>query len=143
MAQAKATFAMAFAPYGSTAQPTDGIFVAAPSFYVINKNSKNIPAAKKFLNDLVYTDAGNKYMVVDALMIPAYKNITLSPTGQLSKSVQTWAAAGKIYSWNQYNFTQEFREKTLAAIYNQFATGAINKAKFIDLMTKAFESLKK
>ena len=142
MAQAKATFAMAFAPHGSMAQATDGIFVAAP-FYVINKNSKNIPAAKKFLTDLVYTDAGNKYMVVDALMIPAYKNITLSPAGQLSKSVQTWAAAGKIYSWNQYNFTQEFREKTLAAIYNQFATGAINKAKFIGLMTKAFESLKK
>jgi raffinose/stachyose/melibiose transport system substrate-binding protein len=143
MAQAKATFAMAFAPHGSMAQATDGIFVAAPSFYVINKNSKNIPAAKKFLTDLVYTDAGNKYMVVDALMIPAYKNITLSPAGQLSKSVQAWAAAGKIYSWNQYYFTQEFREKTLAAIYNQFATGAINKARFIDLMTKAFESLKK
>ena len=143
MAQAKATFAMGFAPYGSSSQATDGIFVSAPSFYVINKNSKNIPAAKKFLNDLVYTDAGNKYMVVDALMIPAYKNITLSPAGQLSKSVQTWAAAGKIYSWNQYNFTQEFREKTLAPIYNQFATGAVNKAKFIDLMTKAFESLKK
>jgi raffinose/stachyose/melibiose transport system substrate-binding protein len=143
MAQAKATFAMAFAPYGSSSQPTDGIFVSAPSFYVINKNSKNIPAAKKFLTDLVYTDAGNKYMVVDALMIPAYKNVTLSPTGQLSKSVQAWAAAGKIYSWNQYNFTQEFREKTLAPIYNQFATGAVNKARFIDLMTKAFEGLKK
>jgi raffinose/stachyose/melibiose transport system substrate-binding protein len=82
-------------------------------------------------------------MVVDALMIPAYKNVTLSPTGQLSKSVQAWAAAGKIYSWNQYNFTQEFREKTLAPIYNQFATGAVNKARFIDLMTKAFEGLKK
>ena len=143
MAQAKATFAMAFAPHGSSSQPTDGIFVSAPSFYVINKNSKNIPAAKKFLNALVYTDAGNKYMVVDALMIPAYKNVTLSPTGQLSKSVQAWAAASKIYSWNQYNFTQEFREKTLAPIYNQFATGAINKARFIDLMTKAFEGLKK
>jgi raffinose/stachyose/melibiose transport system substrate-binding protein len=143
MAEAKATFSMAFAPHGSMSTDTDGIFVSAPSFYVINKNSKAIPAAKKFLIDLVYTDAGNKYMVVDALMIPAYKNITLSPTGQLSKSVQAWAAAGRIYSWNQYYFTQEFREKTLAAIYNQFATGAINKAKFIDLMTKAFESLKK
>jgi raffinose/stachyose/melibiose transport system substrate-binding protein len=143
MAQAKATFAMAFAPHGSMAATTDGIFVSAPSFYVINKNSKNVEGAKKFLNDLVYTDAGNKYMVVDALMIPAYKNVKLNPTGQLSKSVQAWAAAGKIYSWNQYYFTQEFREKTLSAIYNQFATGAIDKAKFVELMTKAFESLKK
>ncbi|MGA2975348.1 MAG: extracellular solute-binding protein [Spirochaetia bacterium] len=143
MAQAKATFNMAFAPHGSMAKVTDGIFVAAPSFYVINKNSKNVPAAKKFLNDLVYTDEGNKYMVVDAGMIPAYKNVKLSPSGQLSKSVQTWAAAGKIYSWNQYNFTNDFRAKTLGPIYNQFATGAITKAQFIDLMTKAFQSLAK
>jgi raffinose/stachyose/melibiose transport system substrate-binding protein len=143
MAQAKATFAMAFAPHGSRAAATDGIFVAAPSFYVINKNSKNLAASKKFLNDLVYTEAGNTYMVKDAGMIPAYKNIKLNPSGQLSKSVQLWAAAGKIYSWNQYYFTQEFREKTLAAIYNQFATGAVTKAQFIDLMTKAFQSLKK
>lgn len=143
MASAKATFAMAFAPHGSTAQATDGIFVSAPSFYVINKDSKNVAGAKKYLNDLVYTDEGNKYMVTDAGMIPAYKNVRLNPAGQLSKSVQTWAAAGKIYGWNQYYFTQEFREKTLAAIYNQFATGAINKAKFVELMTKAFEGLKK
>jgi raffinose/stachyose/melibiose transport system substrate-binding protein len=143
MAQAKATFPMAFAPHGSMAKATDGIFVAAPSFYVVNKNSKNVAAAKKFLNDLVYTDEGNKYMVVDAGMIPAYSNIKLNPVGQLSKSVQAYAASGKIYSWNQYNFTGDFRDKTLAPIYNQFAAGAITKAQFIDLMTKSFQGLAK
>jgi raffinose/stachyose/melibiose transport system substrate-binding protein len=143
MAEAKATFPMAFAPHGSMAAKTDGIFVAAPSFYVINKSSKNIAAAKKFLNDLVFTEAGNKYIVQDAGMIPAFSNIKLNPVGQLSKSVQAYAASGKIYSWNQYFFTQDFREKTLAAIYNQFATGAVTKAQFIDLMTKAFQDNKK
>lgn len=143
MAQAKATFTMALAPQGSMAEATDGIFVAAPSFYVINKNSKNVAAAKRFLNDLVFTDAGNKYMVTDAGMIPAFKNVTLKPEGQLSASVQDWNAAGKIYSWNQYFFTGDFRSKTLAPIYNLFATGSITKAKFIDLMTKAFEGIKK
>jgi raffinose/stachyose/melibiose transport system substrate-binding protein len=143
MASAKATFNMAFAPHGSMAKATDGIFVSAPSFYVINKNSKNVTAAKKFLNDLVYTDAGNKYIVQDAGMIPAFANIKLNPTGQLSKSVQAYAAAGKIYGWNQYDFTTDFRQKTLAPIYNQFATGAITKAQFIDLMTKAFQTLAK
>ena len=141
MAQAKATFPMAFAPHGSMAKATDGIFVAAPSFYVVNKDSRNVAGAKKFLNDLVYTEAGNKYIVVDAGMIPAYSNIKLNPAGQLSKSVQAYAASGKIYSWNQYNFTGDFRDKTLAPIYNQFATGSITKAQFIDLMTKAFEGL--
>ena len=142
MASAKATFPMAFAPHGSMAAKTDGIFVAAPSFYVINKDSKNIAAAKKFLNDLVYTDAGNKYMVLDAGMIPAYSNVKLQPTGQLSKSVQAYAAAGKVYSWSQYYFTGDFRDKVLTPIYNQFATGSINKVEFIDQMTKAFEENK-
>ena len=143
MAQAKATFPMAFAPHGSMARSTDGIFAAAPSFYCVNKNSKNVAAAKKFLNDLVFTDAGNKYMVIDAGSIPAFSNVKLNPTGQLSKSVQAWAAAGKIYSWNQYYFTEDFRNKTLAPIYNQLATGAITKAQFIDLMTKAFQDREK
>ena len=143
MAQAKATFPMAFAPHGSMARATDGIFVAAPSFYCVNKNSRNLAAAKKFLNDLVFTEAGNKYMVLDAGSIPAFSNVKLNPTGQLSRSVQAWAAAGKIYSWNQYYFTEDFRNKTLAPIYNQFATGAVTKAQFIDLMTKAFQGLAK
>jgi raffinose/stachyose/melibiose transport system substrate-binding protein len=41
MQAAKATFAMAFAPHGSMSKATDGIFVAAPSYYVVNKESKN------------------------------------------------------------------------------------------------------
>jgi raffinose/stachyose/melibiose transport system substrate-binding protein len=143
MAQAKATFPMAFAPHGSMAKATDGIFVAAPSFYCLNKNSKNLAAAREFLNDLVFTEAGNKYMVLDAGSIPAFSNVKLNPTGQLSKSVQAWAAAGKIYSWNQYYFTEDFRNKTLAPIYNQFAAGAVTKAQFIELMTKAFQGLAK
>lgn len=81
-------------------------------------------------------------MVVDAGMIPAYSNVKLNPTGQLSKSVQSWAAANKIYSWNQYYFTGDFRDKTLAPIYNQFAAGAISKAQFSDLLSRAFQGLK-
>ena len=80
-------------------------------------------------------------MVKEAGMIPAFANIKASPSGQLSKSVQDWAAKGKVYSWNQYLFSSEFRDQTLAPIYNQFANGTITKAQFIDLMTKAFKSL--
>lgn len=138
---AGATFQMAFAPHGSMKAATDGIFVAAPSFYVINKNSKNIATAKKFLSDMVNTAEGNDFMVNKAGMIPAFSNVTLNPTGQLSKSVQKWSAMGKVYSWNQYYFTGDFRDLTLAPIYNQFANGQINKAKFVELLTAAFRAL--
>lgn len=141
MAAANADFEMAFAPHGSMHSPTDGIFVSAPSFYVINAESDNIEAAKQYLSDLVNTPEGQNYMVNEAGMIPAFSNISLSPTGQLSQSVQEWTAAGKVYSWDQYYFTGEFRDQVLAPIYNQFATGQIDKAQFIQALTDAFESL--
>jgi len=138
-----ATFKMAFAPHGSMKKATDGIFVAAPSFYAINKDSKNLAMAKKFLTDLATTPEGAQYMVKEAGMIPAYSGISLQPEGQLSQSVQAWSAAGKVYSWSQYYFTGDFRDKTLNPLYNQFATGKITKAQFIDLMTKALIANKK
>lgn len=139
---AGATFEMGFAPHGSMKKATDGIFVSAPSFYVINSKSKNIAAAKKYLEDMVYTPEGQDFMVNQAGMIPAFKNVTLMPSGALSKSVQEWAGKGKVFSWMQYNFSGDFRDKTLAPIYNQFANGKIDKAKFVDLMKSALESAK-
>lgn len=138
MAQAGVSFKMAFAPHGSMQAPTEGIFVSAPSFYVINKDSENVEAAKQFLKDMVYSDAGQNFMVNEAGMIPAFSNVKLNPAGQLSQSVQAWAAAGKVYSWNQYYFSTDFRDQTLAPIYSQFAGGMIDKAQFVDLMTEAF-----
>jgi raffinose/stachyose/melibiose transport system substrate-binding protein len=140
MASANATFPMAFAPHGSMEEETDGIFVSAPSFYVINAESDNIEAAKQFLEDMVYTQAGQNFMVNEAGMIPAFGNVDMNPTGQLSRSVQEWNAAGNVYSWNQYQFSGEFRDQTLAPIYNRFATGQIDKAEFVRLMTQAFEN---
>jgi len=75
-------------------------------------------------------------------MIPAFSNIKLKPSGQLSQSVQDWTAKGKIYGWNQYMLPNDFRNNTLAPIYNQFASGSITKAQFIDLFTKAIATLK-
>ena len=73
---------------------TDGIFVSAPSFYVINSESKNVEAAKKFLSDMVFTEEGHNFMVNEAGMIPAFSTVSLNPAGQLSKSVQDLCLPG-------------------------------------------------
>lgn len=143
LAKANAKFNIGIAPQGSTKAATDGIFVAAPSWYVVNKDSKNLKAAQAFLSAFVYTTEGNDYIVNKAGMIPAFKNITLTPTGQMSKSVQAWAKAGKIYSWNQYSFTGDFRSTKLGPIYNQLASKKITVEKFIQLVTDAFIANKK
>ena len=141
MESANANFEMGYAPHGSLEADTDGIFVSAPTYYVINAESENVEAAKQFLEDMVYTEAGQEFMVNEAGMLPAFGNIELQPAGQLSQAVQRWSSMGKVYSWNQYYFTDDFRDQTLAPIYNRFATGQIDKDEFIALMTEAFESL--
>jgi raffinose/stachyose/melibiose transport system substrate-binding protein len=138
---AGADFKRAFAPHGSMEAATDGIFVAAPTYYAINSESDVIDLAKKYLNDLVYTEAGHNYMVKEAGMIPAYSTVKLSPTSPLSQSVQAWAAVGKVYSWNQYYFSEDFRNNVLAPTFNQFASGKIDKAGFVAALKAAFESL--
>ena len=138
----EATFDMAFAPHGSTTAVTDGIFVSAPAWYVVNKDSKNYQAALDFLNNLVYTELGQKYMVEDAGMIPAFGNITLQPKGQLSQSVQAWTAEGKVYSWNQYLFANEFRDNVLGPIYDQLAQGAVTADEFKALLKTALMEAK-
>ena len=134
-----ATFDMAFAPHGSSKTATDGIFVSAPAWYVVNKDSENAQAAKDFLEFMVYNEIGQKYMVEEAGMIPAFKNVTLQPTGKLSKSVMAWAKAGKIFSWQQYNFTGDFRDNTLGPIYNQLASKEATIEEFKALLKKALE----
>ncbi len=137
-----ATFKMAFAPHGSSTSDTDGIFVSAPAWYAVNKESKNYQAALDFLKALVYTDLGQKYMVEDAGMIPAFGNITLKPKGQLSQSVQAWTAEGKVYSWNQYLFANEFRDNVLGPIYDQLAQGAVTADEFKALLKNALMEAK-
>lgn len=137
-----AKFEMAFAPHGTQKAATDGIFVGAPSWYVVNKESKNAQAAKDFLEFMVYDELGQKYIVEEAGMIPAFTNITLLPKGQLSQSVMEWTKEGKIYAWLQYTYSGSFRDDTLGPIYNLLASGEIDLPTFIDRLTTALKDYK-
>jgi raffinose/stachyose/melibiose transport system substrate-binding protein len=52
-------------------------------------------AAKKFLDWIVYDQAGQDFLVNKANVIPAFKNITLQPTNSLAKVIKAYNDAGK------------------------------------------------
>ncbi|MDY8023692.1 ABC transporter substrate-binding protein [Paenibacillus polymyxa] len=52
-------------------------------------------AAKKFLNWIVYEEKGQDFLVNQANIIPAFKNITLPAADPLGKSIQDYIAKGK------------------------------------------------
>jgi raffinose/stachyose/melibiose transport system substrate-binding protein len=136
------TFEMGYVPHAFLNETTDGIFVGAPSFYLINAKSNNIEEAKKFLVAMAGTPEGHDYMVNKAGMVPAFKSVTNKPDGQLSIAVQEWAAQGKIYAWQQNEMPDGFGMNTLGPIFHQMASGQINTQEFVRLFTNAVSSIR-
>ena len=136
------TFEMGYVPHAYLPETTDGIFVGAPSFYVINAKSKEIDEAKKFLIAMSSTPEGHDYMVNKAGMVPAFKSCKLQPAGQFSRAVQEWSSQGKIYAWQQNEMPDGFGMNTLGPIFLQMASGQIDVAGFVRLASQEVAKLK-
>ena len=135
-------FEMGYVPHAFLNETTDGIFVGAPSWYLVNPRGKNIEEAKKFLIAMASTPEGHDYMVNKAGMVPAFKSVKLNPSGQLSKAVQEWSSQGKIYAWQQNEMPDGFGMGNLGPIFHQMAMGQINVSRFVELFTNAVATIK-
>jgi len=136
-----ATFTMGYAPHAAMAGENDSIFVGAPSFYVINKDSDNIEEAKQFLDDLAATSEGHDYMVNEANMVPAFNSVTLLPSTPLSAAVMAWNQSGNVYAWWQNDMPSGFGMEVLGLVYEAYAGGLIDKTEFIAQLKAAIEEL--
>jgi raffinose/stachyose/melibiose transport system substrate-binding protein len=140
-------FEMGYLPHAVLETGNDSIFIGAPSFYVINKDSDSIDDANAFLNDLAATTEGHEYMVNDAHMVPAFNSVTLTPATPLSAAVMEWNQKGKAYAWWQNDMPAGFGMDTLGPIYELYAkgvtgtTGGITQAEFIAQMKAVIEDL--
>ena len=135
-------FEIAYAPHAFLHEETDGILVNPPSWYVINENG-NKDEALAYLNFLATSEEGADYMVNKAAMVPAFTNVTLTPSAPLSKSVMEWNAAGKTYDWQQYKLPDGFGMGTLGRIYELLASGAIDVDTFETMMKDAIAGIAK
>ncbi|PKK98745.1 MAG: ABC transporter substrate-binding protein [Tenericutes bacterium HGW-Tenericutes-2] len=138
---ASSTFNMGYLPHATMTSGNNKIFIGAPSYYVINKDSKSIDAANQFLNDLAASSEGHDYMVNKANMVPAFNSVTLVPSTPLSAAVMSWNQAGKAYAWWQNDMPSGFGMDTLGPIYSLYAAGTITKAQFISQVTNAITGL--
>lgn len=72
---------------------------SAVSKRIIVDKEKSTPeqqeAAKKFLNWIVYEEKGQDFLVNQASIIPAFKNITIPAADPLGQSIQDYIARGK------------------------------------------------
>lgn len=143
--QLNANFDMGFIPYQTlgTDKNADGLFIGAPSYYVVNKDTKALDSINKFFEDLADSKEGQDYTVNKANMISAFSTTTEKPSAPLSRYLAEWIAAKKpVYSFdNPYFMPDNFLMNKLGPIYGQYAAGSIDKAKFEDLITNQIKEI--
>ncbi len=136
------TFPMGYAPHASVKGEMSSLFIGAPSFYVLNKDSVNLEASRAFLDYMATSEAGHNYMVNEAKMIPAFTNVTLIPEAPLSADVMKWVGKGPAYTWLQNDMPDGFGMGTIAPLYESFAKGDITKAQFIEQIAAKISEIK-
>ena len=96
-------------------------------------------AANEFLNWLVNDPAGQKAMVTDMGVIPAFTNITLQPSDGLSKSISGYISAGNTIPFN--TISGDFYTK-VGAYMQQYLAGKMDAATLSKSIDSYFKSSK-
>lgn len=141
----EADFKMGFIPYQTLGAETDadGLFIGAPSYYVVNKESGALESIDKFFADMVNTPEGQDFIVNQANMISPFSTTKETPEAPMSAFLAQWVADKKpVYSFDSTYFMPDgFGMNNLGPIYGQFAQGNIDKAEFIKLMSEEIAKL--
>lgn len=135
------TFKVGYAPHAFLNTPEKGLFLFAPSWYIVNGKSPNAAAAKAFLNSIATTPEGQDYIVNQAGMIPAFKSVKLQPKGQLSQALMAANAKGGNYGVFFGMLPDGAGQNVFGPIFDLFAQNPDNIDQFVADMKKAVATL--
>ena len=144
MKQLEANFKMGYLSHNYLEEESRGLYMAAPSWFVVNAQAtpEQQKAAVDFLNYMALSEDGANYMVAEAGMVPAFKSVSLLPTGQFSAALVEASARGGNFNWYFGQNPDGFNQKTLGPIFELLASEGDVEA-FIADVTAAFQSIAK
>lgn len=102
-------------------------------YIIVNKNSseKQIEAAKRFLDYIVYDERGNKFIAEDAGIIPAFENISVPEKDPLVKEIINYRDAGNtVELMNSY--LPSNNSKILGNALRKYLNNEITREQLID-----------
>jgi len=131
-------------PMPITNEPNDKLFVGVPNFWVVNKNSQVKAEAKEFLEWLVTSDVGKKYMTEEFKFIPAFSSIQASEEelGDLAAEIMKYSQENKTLSWN-FNRFPEGVPQEFGSTIQAYVAGKSDKNALLEALQQNWDSLKK
>jgi raffinose/stachyose/melibiose transport system substrate-binding protein len=133
-------------PISDDVAANDKLPVGVPNNWVINKNSAVKDESKKFLNWMVSSDIGKKYITEEFKFIPAFTNIPADEKilGPLAADIITYSKANKTLSWNWFKFPGgEASSKKFADTMQGYIAKKFTKDQMLDEFQKTWDSQKK
>jgi raffinose/stachyose/melibiose transport system substrate-binding protein len=133
---------MAFLPISiSDDESADRLPVGVPNNWVLNKNSKNLKEAKLFLDWMVSSETGKRYITEEFAFIPAFDNIEPTGLGALGQSILEYSKADKTIPWTWFRWP-DGANKEFAAAIQEYAAGKIDYDTVLQRFQDSWDNLK-
>lgn len=112
-------------------------YYGVPQWWHINKNSKVKKEAKDFLNWLVTSEIGKKYIVKEFKFIPAVTTIGTTDLGQLNSALNDSIKANGSFTWNYQKSMPAGSDQEVGNLIMKYIAGQLNKDQLLDAIQKA------
>ncbi|MGN7396534.1 ABC transporter substrate-binding protein [Peribacillus frigoritolerans] len=122
----------------------EALVVSVPNYWAVNKQSipEKKKEAKKFLNWMVLSEQGKRFMTEEFKFIPAFKNIKTDDIGTLAEETLRNYKDGNTVPSNWFHFPVEIREEFGAA--TQLYVGKqLNRNQLLNEYQKSWERFSK
>ncbi|GGA31500.1 ABC transporter substrate-binding protein [Paenibacillus physcomitrellae] len=129
-------------PIDNTPEDNDKLYVGVPNNWVIDKESPVKQEAKDFLNWLVTSDTGKKYITKEFKFIPAFNSIkgTEEDLGPLGAEILKYTDAGKTLTWNWARMPNGMPQE-LANTMQAYIGGKIDKQEMFEQFQTNWDNL--
>lgn len=131
--EAAGKFKVGMIPYAFE-EGIDTIQTNSPSWWAVFDND-NKEEALKFLQ-WVSEDEGQKILVEKAGFVSPFKSISYVADDPFAQTITDYTKAGKTSAWHWLGNKEGLAQNALGVVYQDFASGNLDKAKFVDTVEK-------
>jgi len=120
---------------------SDRIVAGVPNNWAVNKNSEHVEAAKTFLDWMVSSETGQRYMTEQFGFIPAFDNISTDKLSKLSQDIVEYSKAGKTIPmiWTSW---PDGANKEFASALQEYSAGRTEWSDVLNAMQASWDKLK-
>lgn len=116
------------------------VMVGVPNNWIVNKKSAHPEEAKKFLNWMVSSETGKRYLTKEFKFMPAVNNVTATKedVGPIAVAIQEQSKDALGWQWDRF---PDGTTQGWGAAMQEYEGGRINKDQLLEKLDKALKDI--